>query len=196
MYTVIGLPATRAVRVLWALEELGQAYTVEPHPPGSDAVVAFNPSGKIPVLREGDFTLTDSSAIMYYLADKHAGLMAAPGSQERALQDAMAFRLMDELDAVLWANARHKIILPEEYRVPELKRSTIWELNKNVDQLAQDMAGPYLCGADFTIADIIFTHCMGWAKVAKIEISNKQMLDHASKMRERPAFQRILPLLK
>ncbi|MQY41793.1 glutathione S-transferase [Epibacterium sp. SM1969] len=196
MYTVIGLPATRAARVLWALEELEQQYQLEPHPPRSDAVLAISPSGKIPILRDGDFTLTDSSAIMQYLADKHSGLLAAAGSQQRALQNAMIFRLMDEIDALLWVNARHKIILPEEHRVPALKNSIVWELNQNIDRLAQEKNGPFLCGEDFTAADIIFTHCMGWAKSANIEISNKEMLEHAKEMRARPAFQRVLPLLK
>ncbi len=196
MYTVIGLPLTRTARVLWALEELGQEYRLNPVSPATPEAKAINPSGKVPVLIDGDFQLTDSTAIMMHLADKHGGLLAEVGTPERARQYEMIGRLLDELDAVLWANSRHKIILPEHLRVPEIRNSVAFELQRNTDRLAEQMTGPYLAGEMFSIADIIFSHCIGWAKSAQIEITNPVILNHAKTMRERPAFQKVLALLK
>lgn len=52
-------------KVLVALEEKGLAYTVEPPAP------ALHPLGKMPVLRDGDVVIPDSSAICAYLERKH-----------------------------------------------------------------------------------------------------------------------------
>ena len=100
MYTVIGGTKTRAFRVMWMLEELGQPYDLNPAAPRSDEARKYNPSGKIPALVDGDEVLTDSVAVMTYLADKHGALTAPAGTPARARQDAMTFWLIDEFDAV------------------------------------------------------------------------------------------------
>jgi len=107
MYTVIGGLASRAFRVLWLLEELGVAYDHMKVGPRSDEVTAHSASGKIPVLLDGDVAVTDSVAIMTYLADKHGALTAPAGTLERARQDAMTQRIVDEFDGPLWLAARH-----------------------------------------------------------------------------------------
>lgn len=71
MYKIIGFPRTRAMRVIWMLEELGEPYELDPAMPHSDTVKALNPCGKVPVLIDGDTVLTESVAICTYLADKH-----------------------------------------------------------------------------------------------------------------------------
>ena len=54
MYKVIGATKSRAMRVMWMLEELGQPYEHVPCGPRSDAAKQYNPSGKIPALVDGD----------------------------------------------------------------------------------------------------------------------------------------------
>lgn len=196
MYTVIGLPMTRTLRVLWALEEMGQLFEVKPYLPASKEVRDISPLGKVPVLVDGDLVLPDSMAILSHLGDKHGGILAPPGSAERALQNAMCMRLLDELDALLWTTSRHKFILPEAQRVPEVLPSIAWELNRNIDRLFSQVQTSFLVGDTFSVADIIFTHCVGWAKNVKITIENRGALDHAKAMRERPAFQRVIALAK
>ena len=70
MYTVIGSTRTRAARVVWMLEEIGLPYDLIPHRAGSPEVKDFNPAGKVPVLIVGGTTLTDSTAILQFLADQ------------------------------------------------------------------------------------------------------------------------------
>jgi glutathione S-transferase len=62
MYTVIGATKTRAFRVMWMLEELGQDYIQIDAGPRSEEALKYNPSGKIPALLDGDDILTDSVA--------------------------------------------------------------------------------------------------------------------------------------
>jgi len=190
MYKVIGKAQTRAFRVLWMLEEIGQPYELNPAYPRSDEVLALNPSGKVPVLMDGDATLLDSTAIITYLADKHGALTFPAGTVERAQQDALTHAILDELDAVLWTAARHSFSLPEDKRVPEVKPSLKWEFARNLDRLADRLKGPFLMGETMTIADIICTHCLNWAIGAKFPVENEKMQAYGNVMRARDAYVR------
>lgn len=194
MYEVFGTVNTRAFRVLWALEELGEPYTLTIAKPHDPALKDIYPAGKVPALRVGDAVISDSVAIMTYLADKHGRLTAPAGSIERAQQDAITQAVVDELDAVLWTAARHSFVLPEEQRVQAVKPSLKWEFNRNIDRLAARINTPYAAGEDFTIADILLTHCLNWAIGAKFEYQNEEMIAYAKRMRERDAFKRVRAL--
>ena len=73
-----GRGLARDMRVRWALEEVGQPYEVrlvsfaamkEP------AHRALHPFGQIPTYEEGDLALFESGAIVFHLAERHAGLL-------------------------------------------------------------------------------------------------------------------------
>ncbi|MEP2029608.1 MAG: glutathione S-transferase family protein [Paracoccaceae bacterium] len=190
MYEVIGTRKSRAMRVIWMLEELGVPYSHTDVSPRSDAVAKLNPSGKIPVLRDGDAVLTDSVAIMTYLADKHQKLTYAPGTTDRARQDAFTHQILDEVDALLWTASRHSFVLPKEHRVPGIKDSLRWEMIGNLDRLATGFTGPFLMGEKITVPDILLTHCLGWALIAKFDPAPPSLRDYTNRLRSRPAFVR------
>lgn len=194
MYEVFGTIASRAFRVLWALEELGVDYTLTEAKPHDPVLTAIYPAGKVPALRIGADVITDSTAIMTFLADKHGALIAPAGTLERAKQDAILHAILDEIDGVLWAGARHSFILPKEHRVPEVKPSLKWEFNRNIHRLASRITTPYAAGDEFTIADILLTHCLNWAISAKFEHDNDQIHAYAKRMRDRAAFKRVRAL--
>ena len=73
-----GKGLARDTRVRWALEEVGQPYQVrlvsframkEP------AHLALHPFGQIPTYEEGDLALFETGAIVFHLAERHAGLL-------------------------------------------------------------------------------------------------------------------------
>src|SRR5919106_5911331 len=73
-----GQGLARDTRVRWALEEAGQPYEVrlvsframkEP------AHLALHPFGKIPTYEEGDLALFETGAIIFHIAEHHAGLL-------------------------------------------------------------------------------------------------------------------------
>lgn len=194
MYTVIGGVSSRTFRVLWMLEELGATYEHIPARPRSDEVRAHNPSGKIPVLIDGGEALTDSTAILTYLADKHGALTYPAGSLDRARQDGITFAILDELDAVLWTAARHSFVLPEDKRVPEIKDSLKAEFASNSERLSKRIAGPFVMGEMMTIPDIIMTHCCNWAISANFPEPVPGLARYLSNMRARPAFGRARAL--
>ncbi len=73
-----GKGLARDMRVRWAFEEVGQPYDVrhlsfkamkEP------AHLALHPFGQIPTCEEGDLALFESGAIVFHIAERHAGLL-------------------------------------------------------------------------------------------------------------------------
>jgi glutathione S-transferase len=193
MYTVIGTVKSRALRVLWMLEELGEPFEHVAAPPQSEGVTAFNPAGKVPVLIEDGIPITDSTAIIQYLADKHHRLTFPAGTVDRARQDSLTQFLLDEFDSALWMAARHSFILPEELRQSAIKDSLKWEFARSQKTLVSRMGeGPFLMGPEMTVPDIILTHCGNWAIGAKFPISEPKLGDYLARMRDRPAFQRAM----
>lgn len=192
MLKVIGGLKTRTFRVIWTLEELGVPYDHLAVPPRAPEVREVNPAGKVPVLVAEGVPLTDSVAIMTYLADRHGALSFPPGTLERARQDSLTQFINDEFDAALWTAARHSFILPEARRVPAIKDSLKWEFAESQKTLVSRMAedGPFLMGETMTIADILLAHCGTWAVAAKFPIVEDRYRDFVARMRERPAYRR------
>lgn len=193
MYTVIGPVQSRTLRVIWMLEELGQPYDHVPALPQSDSVVQINPAGKVPVLIYDGTPITNSTAIMTFLADRHGKMTYPAGSLERARQDSLTQFLLDEFDAALWLAARHSFVLPEELRLSAIKNTLRWEFEKSQKQLIHRMGeGDFVIGDQMTVPDIILAHCLIWALTAKFPVIEPRLSKFLAQMRERPAFRRAV----
>ncbi|WP_265501718.1 glutathione S-transferase family protein [Paracoccus beibuensis] len=191
MYRVIGTAKSRAFRVLWMLEELGQKFEHIPANPRSEGVAQFNPAGKVPVLIDDGTPITDSTAILTYLADRHGGLTHPAGTMDRARQDSLTQFLLDEFDAALWLAARHSFILPEKLRLSAIKNTLRWEFEASQKTLVHRMAeGPFLMGEKMTVPDIILAHCLDWALIARFPIVEARLSEYLDRMRQRPAYRR------
>jgi len=73
-----GRGLARDMRVRWALEEVGQPYEVRLVSFGAmkePAHRALHPFGQIPTYEEGDLALFESGAIVFHIAEHHAGLL-------------------------------------------------------------------------------------------------------------------------
>jgi glutathione S-transferase len=73
-----GRGLARDMRVRWALEEVGQPYEVRLVSFGEmkeSAHRALHPFGQIPTYEEGDLALFESGAIVFHIAERHAGLL-------------------------------------------------------------------------------------------------------------------------
>jgi glutathione S-transferase len=191
MYTVIGSPKTRAFRLVWMLEELGQPYEIEPTLPRDMTLAAINPSLKVPVLKDGEDYIIDSTAILQYLADKHKRFTYPAGSLQRAHQDSFTMFAVDDVESGLWQASKHTFAVPEEYRVPDAKRAAQWDFDRAMKTLSQRLGSKtYVMGDEFTVPDLILGHCGGWASVMKWEIPPGNVSDYVARVRSRPAFVR------
>ncbi len=200
MLILYGRFPTRSNRVQWALEELDVPYTYyEVDFSAGDANSPFfrslNPAGKLPVLQDGDLVITESAAICNYLGDKYpdSGLTPRPGTAERAHYDQWVFFVLSELEQPLWTKAKHKFALPREQRVKGLDDTVAWEFQKAAGILSQGLGdNRFILGDDFTMADILIAHTLGWAKAIDMDIQQKNLLDYADRTLGRPAVNRMV----
>ncbi len=125
MMKLYGMGPTRSLRARWALQELDAEFEFVPinllagenrHPD----FLRLNPTGKLPVLVDGDLVLTESAAIVMYLAEKYGakGLMPTDLS-ERAQVYRWSMFAVTELEQPHWRIARHSFVYPEDKRLPE-----------------------------------------------------------------------------
>lgn len=195
MLTLIGHPRSRALRVMWMLEELGEPYELVPAPPGSEAIRRVNPTGKIPALvtEEGE-TLLDSVAIVTWLADRSGRFTAPAGTLERARQDGITQFVVDEIEGALWTAGKHSFVLPEHLRAPQVKETARWEFARAMETLERRLGDdrPHVTGDAFTIPDVLLGHAAGWAKAAKFELPGGRVGAYLDRLRERPTFRQTM----
>lgn len=189
MYKVIGSPHSRAMRVYWALEELGQDYEINKSKPGSDDARRLNPSGKVPCLIVDGETIIDSVAIIQFLADKHHHLTFPAGTIQRAQQDSFTQFCCDEVDGALWTAAKSSFALPKDQRVPEIKSTAKFEFARAMKTLETRLGdNEFVMGDTFTIPDLLLGHCANWAAAAKFELPDGKVAEYLKRVTSRPAY--------
>lgn len=192
MYTLIGTPKARPFRALWMMEELGVEYEVLPLSPTDKAAMAeYNPTGKVPALKDGDDIIIDSVAIMQYLADKHGGMTFQAGTIERAKQDSFTQFICDEIDGALWTAARNSFVNPEDKRSADIKPILMWEFERSIKALETRLGdNDFFMGDTCTLPDLLFTHCAGWARNAGFPFESEPLRALVKRCLDRDAYKR------
>jgi glutathione S-transferase len=198
MLKLYGCPNTRSMRAAWALEEAGAEYDYQTvlllkGAGRRPSFLRLNPSGKVPVLVDGDFVLTESVAICTYIGDLFpvSGLTPPWGTRERACYNQwMAFAIA-EMEQPLWTIAKHRFALPKELRVPEAEEGAKWDFARACRVFEKGIAGrKYIVGDRFTAADILLTHSLAWAVSARIPVESEALQAYAQRLLARPALAR------
>ena len=194
-----GSKNSRSLRCVWALEEAGATYDYqrvnmmkgEGYAPDYKAV---NPLGKIPALQDGTLTLTESMAIVQYVADIFPQAALVPDAPAaRAEVNRWAYYAVTEVEPHLWAIAQHRFALPEDKRVAALEPTTVWQLARSLRPIEKTLAAqPFIAGAEFSMADIVVFHCLVWALSAKLEGVGVASLAYIERLKTRPAYQRAI----
>ena len=164
---------TRSIRVRWTLQELGVPFeAVQVRlPEGENRTPEFlklNPAGQIPVLVDGDLVLSESVAIVLYLADKYPHKQLLPTAlSERA--DAYRWLLFaaTDLEQPLWRMARNQFVYPEAQRVPADLPNAQREARQAaaiVDAHLQSRA--FMVGEQVTVVDFVMAYTLDWATQA------------------------------
>ncbi len=163
MLTLYAFATPNSVRIPIALEELGLAYTLSPvnvrkgeqKLPG---YLAINPNGKVPVLVDPDgpdghpLTLSESGAILIYLAEKTGGLLPARGEGRSRVFEQMFFHMTAMGPAMGQAGYFQKQA-PEQSPYAQTRfEAEIARVMRVLDGVLAEK--PYVAGGEFTIADI------------------------------------------
>jgi glutathione S-transferase len=153
----------------------------------------INPSQKIPVLQEDDFTLTESAAIVTYLGEIYGGsrgLVPPAATEERALYYQWSFFLMMELDAhTLYIIRKHADLKDIYGEAPSALRAAEDGFQKQVQVADQRLAfgRPFILGERFSGADILLTTCLTSAVRRQIPLSDT-LRRYVERTTEREAY--------
>jgi len=182
-----GFPPTRSIRVLWTLRELDVEFefvNVDPRKGEHrrPEFLAVNPAGKLPALVDGDLVLTESVAIVLYLAEKYPekGLLPS-GLRARAEVNRWLLFSATELEQPLWRITRHTLLYPPEKRVAAeipIARQDFLDMaavmEKHMDRRQ------FLVGDSVTVADFVAAYTLDMAAVTE----KHRLLDDLPRLRE------------
>ena len=196
--TLWGAMSIRALRVHWALIELGLDYKSVPIQSRSGETETpeygrLNPRRKIPTFQDGDLVLTESPAIVTYLAETYS----TPAQQLIPLQQPARAKYFEwvsfvsmELDATsLYVLRRHEG-LPHIYgEAPQANKAAREYFDRLIMASAEDLSDgrQFLTGDLFTGADICMTSCLDLAERYECLLPDA-WLDYLERMRQRPSY--------
>ncbi|MCG2585143.1 glutathione S-transferase family protein [Massilia sp. TS11] len=160
MLKLYGKPTSINVRkVLWTCAELGLTIAHEPAPDlASAAFRALNPNALAPVLDDDGFVLWESNSIVRYLANRAGNgalLPLAPAARARVEQwmDWQATELNNSWRYAFMGLVRHSPAHQDRLAI----EAGVAAWNRHMRMLDAALADgrPYVCGAEFTLADIV-----------------------------------------
>ena len=185
---------TRSIRARWTLQELDvpfEAVTVnmmkgEHRQP---AFLAINPAGKLPALVDGDLLLTESMAIVIYLAEKYPEKRLIPTDlRQRADFHKWIMFTATELEQPLWRIARNTNLYPEHQRQPTDVDRAAEDFRPMAAVLEQHLDGrEFVVGDRATVADFALAYTLDWANEISLLGDFPGLQSYMARMYERPA---------
>jgi glutathione S-transferase len=187
-----GQGQARDMRVRWALEEVGQPYDVRlvsfqamkqtPH-------LSRHPFGQIPTYEEGDLVLFESGAIVFHIAQRHAGLLP---------DDANA-----RARAITWMFAALSTVEPP---IVELEAATLIErdkpwyadrlpmlddrIRKRLDELSARLGGAEWLDGAFSAGDLLMVTVLRRLEGSGILEDYPSLCAYVDRGKARPAYKR------
>jgi glutathione S-transferase len=185
-----GQGQARDMRVRWALEEVGQPYDVRlvsfqamkeaPH-------LSRHPFGQIPTYEEGDLVLFESGAIVFHIAQRHAGLLP---------DDANA-----RARAITWMFAALSTVEPP---IVELEAATLIErdkpwyadrlpmlddrIRKRLDELSARLGGAEWLDGAFSAGDLLMVTVLRRLEGSGILEDYPSLCAYVDRGKARPAY--------
>lgn len=194
---------TRSIRVRWVLQELGVEFeaisiNLRAGEHRAPAFLAINPTGKLPVLVDGEQVITESVAIALYLAEKYPDCNFIPSNLAmRAQLYRWLLFVATELEQPLWRIARHTALYPENLRLPadiSLARQDFTSMAAVLEN--HMLERQFVVGEHVTVADFVLAYTLDWANEVQLLASFPTLVDYMERMYKRPkASQRIAAAL-
>ncbi|MGO1077925.1 glutathione S-transferase family protein [Inquilinus sp. CA228] len=187
-----GKGLARDMRVRWALEEVGQPYEVRLlsfKAMKQPAHLALHPFGQIPTYEEGDLVLFESGAIVFHIADHHAGLLPDDA-------DARA-------RAIGWMFAALNTVEPpivEREQVPYLERGQSWyeerlpiledRVRDRLDQLSNRLGDADWLDGEFSAGDLLMVLVLRRLDGTDLLQEYPTLAAYVARAEARPAYKR------
>lgn len=182
---------TRSIRARWTLQELGvdfEAISVNLFAGEAQRpeFLKLNPAAKIPVLVDGDFVLTESAAIVLYLAEKYGKLLPTDARGRAEVNKWLLFTVT-ELEQPLWRIAKNRNLYPEAQRLAADIPLASEDFRAMADVAEKHMQGrTFAVGDSVTVADFVLAYTLDWANEVRLLDRCPQLVAYMERMYARP----------
>ena len=201
MYKLYYAPGTCALASHIALEEAGADYKAErldfkANQQKSPEYLKINPKGRVPSLVTDRGILTETPAILAYIAQTFPQAKLAP------LEDAFAFAQVQSFNNYLCATVHvahaHKgrgyRWASDESSFADMKRMVPKSVGACCELIERGMLrGPWVIGEQYTVCDPYLYTISLWLEGDSVELKTlPKISDHMRRMSERPAVRKVM----
>jgi len=187
-----GKGLARDTRVRWALEEVGQAYEVrlvsframkEP------AHLALHPFGLIPTYEEGDLALFETGAIVFHIAERHAGLLP-DDTNARARAITWMFAALNTVEPVILELATARLL--ERDKAWSMERLPLVEdrVRHRLSQLSARLGDADWLDGAFSAGDLMMVSVLLRLRSSGILDEFPNLAAYLARGEARPAYKR------
>jgi len=187
-----GKGLARDTRVRWALEEVGQPYEVrlvsframkEP------AHLALHPFGQIPTYEESDLALFETGAIVFHIAERHAGLLPDDaGARARAIT--WMFAAVNTVEPPILELATAKIMESDKPWSKERLPLVADRVRDRLKQLSARLGSADWLDGGFSAGDLMMVHVLQRLKPSGILNEFPNLAAYVARAEARPAYKR------
>ena len=187
-----GKGLARDTRVRWALEEVNQSYEVrlvsfaEMKEPRHRAL---HPFGQIPTYEEGDLALFESGAIVFHIAERHAGLLPEDANA-RARAITWMFAALNTVEPPILELTIAKLLEGDkpwsELRLPLVKG----RIRGRLDQLSARLGDADWLEGAFSAGDLMMVSVLIRLKLSGILDEYPNLAAYIARGEARPAYKR------
>jgi glutathione S-transferase len=194
-------PGTCALASHITLAESGADYITEridfrTNQQNSPEYLAINPKGRVPTLVTDRGVLTETPAMLAFIAQSFPNAKLAPFEDAYAFAQAQSFN--SYLCSTVHTNHAHKMRgarwATDESSFADMKRKVPQTVGAAFALIERDMLkGPWVMGETYTICDPYLFTLAGWLEGDSVDIATlPKVADHRKRMADRPAVQKAL----
>ena len=197
MIKIYHSPRSRSLRVLWALEEMGLEYetAVGSFRDPSPEFRAANPSLTLPAMVDGDVVITESVAILLYVAERYGPTPLALKAGDPGFADYCQFLVFGEagLAAPMNAVVGTRFMAPDDQKENFTVNMVLEGFFRRMRLVENRLEGQdFMAGDHFTLADVSVGYTVGLA-AGFLGLGDKiapHVMAWHHKITQRPAFLR------
>jgi glutathione S-transferase len=193
------LEFSRSTRILWLLEETRTEYQLVRHRrrPGlraPESITEVHPSGKLPIIEDGQFVLAESAVILAYINERYgAGEYAPPpGTDARFRHDEWLHAIEGTIGFPIMLDFYGRLTGGLSTPLSRIVDADVRIAISRLERVLKD--NPYITGSLFTIADIQLLYLLEIAEAHGFLAEATAVRGYSSRLRARLAYRRAIQI--
>lgn len=187
-----GRGLARDTRVRWALEEVGQPYEVRLvsfQAMKESAHLALHPFGQIPTYQDGGLTLFETGAIVFHIAERHAGLLLAD-TDARARSITWMFAALNTVEPIILELVTAKLVEGDAPWTPARLPLVMDRIRNRLGQLSSHLGDADWLDGAFSAGDLMMVSVLLRLKMSGSLTEYPNLAAYVARGEARPAYKR------